>query len=95
MEHLLNRAAILLLVLAAAACRRQAELERSEKKALEESVSQAQDQVHKLNMKEVSGEELTAEEAALRQRLKDQAEEDQHGGEGRPQPPAEASPDGG
>lgn len=88
------RAAGLLLLAALAACRRQVDLERREKRALEESVSQAQDQVHKLNMKEIAGEQLSAEEAALRQRLKEQAEEDQNGGEGKP-PQPEPAPDGG
>lgn len=86
MEHLLRRA-VLLLVLTASACRNEANLQRQEKRALEKSVSQAQEQVHKLNMKERNGSELTEEEKAARQKLKEQADEDQNGGN-TPEPPA-------
>jgi hypothetical protein len=85
MEHILRLAAFLALLSAAlTACRREADLERREKRALAESVSQAQDTVHKLNMKELGGAALSDEEVALRKKLKEQAEEDQNGGEGRP-----------
>lgn len=79
MEHLLRRAALLLAVLAAA-CRGEADRERQEKRALEESISRSQETVHKLNMKELEGTELSAEELATRRRLKEQAEEDENGG---------------
>lgn len=80
LEHLLRRAVVLACVLAAGACRNEAALERREKRALEESVSQAKDEVHKLDLKELAGAELSPEEVALRQRLKEQAEEDENGG---------------
>lgn len=83
------RLAPLLLALTAAGCRNEANLARREKRALEESVSQAQDQVHKLNMKELEGTELTEEEKSLRQKLKEQAAEDENGGN-TPEPAAEA-----
>lgn len=84
----MRRAGILAAVLAAAACRNQAELERREKRALDESVSAAQDAAHKLNMKELEGGELSPEELARRQSLKEQIEEEQNGGNA-PEPPPE------
>lgn len=86
MEHVLRRALLALAVLAAA-CRSEADRERREKRALEESVSQSKEAVHKLNMKELEGAELTAEEQATRLRLKEQAEEDENGGNA-PEPAA-------
>lgn len=94
MELALRRAALLLAVLAAA-CRGEADRERQEKRALEESVSRSQETVHKLNMKELEGAELTAEEVATRQRLKEQAEEDENGGNSPPPPAAPEPPEGG
>ncbi|TPW19524.1 MAG: hypothetical protein FD126_2599 [Elusimicrobia bacterium] len=91
------RRALLVLSVLAAACRSEADRERQEKRALEESISQSQDSVHKLNMKELEGTELSAEELATRQRLKEQAEEDQNGGNAPPPPqaPPETAEEGG
>lgn len=81
MEQLLIRSLLVCGVFAAGACRNKAELERQERRALEESVSRAQDQIHKLNMKELSGEALSEAEAELRRRLSEQAAEDANGGD--------------
>lgn len=94
MEHLLTRAVLLLSFLAAGACRNAADLERREKRALQESVSQAKDEVHKLDLKELAGAELGPEEQALRRRLKEQAEEDENGGNA-PEPPEPPPAEGG
>lgn len=86
MEHVLKRAWLGLVLLGAAACRNESELTRREKRALEASVAESKDTVHKLNMKELEGGELTQEEKAGRQRLKEQAAEDENGGNS-PEPP--------
>jgi hypothetical protein len=85
-ELLLRPAALLLVVLAGSSCRNEAKLERQEKRAQDESVSKAKDEVHKINMKELEGAELTPEEAAARQVLKDVIEEEENGGNAPPPP---------
>lgn len=80
MEHLLRRAWLALALVGAAACRNEADISRREKRALDESVAESKDKVHKLNMKELEGAELTEEEKAVRQKLKEQAAEDENGG---------------
>ncbi len=91
MELVLKRGLWVLAVLAAAACRNEAGLARKEQRALEESVSQAKDTAHKLDVKELGGAELTEAERAERRRLKEQAEEDENGGTA-PPPPAPQAP---
>ena len=91
MEHLLRAqaGAALAAVLLSAACRNEAALAQKEKRALADSVYQAQDTVLKLNMKEPEGAGLSVEEAATRRRLKEQAEEDENGGNSPAPPPTE------
>ena len=87
-------ALLLLVVLAGSSCRNEGRLERQEKRAQDEAVSKSKDEVHKLNMKEIQGAELTPEETAARQMLKEVIEEEENGGnapEPPPAPPAEAS----
>ena len=83
--------AILLVVLAGSSCRNEANRERQEKRALEETVTKAKDEVHKLNMKELEGGELTPDEVAARQLLKELAQEEENGGDA-PEPPDAAAP---
>lgn len=79
MEHLLRLAAVILVSTALlSACGRPKEAD--EKRALEESISAAQDRAHEIKMKELNGTELSAEEQAEKQRLAEQAAEDSNEG---------------
>ena len=81
-------------LLLAAACKSKSSLEREEARGKDKAVEKAQDRVHELKMKELGGTELSPEEAAERDRLKAQADEELNGGNTPlpPPPPPEEAP---